>query len=357
MRVFKKHICILIAFSLFIILFLGCRKKDDNPSQTAEKLAHVYIAGTVRSVNGKDVATVWENGTPHTLSTGSGYSSANAVTMLGNDIVVAGKGSQENGLGIATIWKNNEPQHIGDPTSYGSEVLSIFAEGNNLYTGGYEQPFNQWTGIAKIWKNNEILHELSDGNKMAQVSAIFFENSTIYSARAEYYLELPNQITLNICKNNSLLYTLTNGNSQAYPYSIYVKGNQIYTAGYVVTDDTIRATVWKNDDVLYTFNSGTSSCAFSLVVKDGDIYVAGYVTTNGYNTATVWKNGQVLHTLSQDDQHAQAQALFILNNDIYTLGNGLNNQGKNVVKCWKNDEVIFEENIESWGNSLYVVEK
>jgi hypothetical protein len=83
--------------------------------------ANVYVAGS--EFNGTyEVAKVWKNGTPISLSDGTRYAYATAIGLSGADVYLAGYDGN-----TAKVWKNGVSTSLTDGTNF-VEVLGIFIQ-------------------------------------------------------------------------------------------------------------------------------------------------------------------------------------------------------------------------------------
>ena len=179
-----------------------------------------------------------------------------------------------------------------------------------VYIAGYEFTTrnNFQEAIRKLWKDG--VEQTLNGNAL-QSKDVWVTDKDVYVAT-----------TSGIYKNGELLYE---GGSR---YAIFIDNNDVYSSGYKSQEGVEQATIWKNNDVLYTLSTNTS-LAYSIFVKDGDVYAAGSETV-GFGMAAkptkakVWKNGTVFSTLDNsngtDDNVSIAYSIFIKDNNIYVAG-------------------------------------
>jgi hypothetical protein len=104
---------------LFLIIgFCACNKTEavntPPPPPPPQDTATVYIAGSsVSATTLLSIATVWKNGTPVNLLSGtSGGNNANSIFISGNDVYVLGSFA-----GLPTYWKNGSPVSISNNTN------------------------------------------------------------------------------------------------------------------------------------------------------------------------------------------------------------------------------------------------
>ena len=101
----------------------------------------------------------------------------------------------------------------------------------------------------------------------------------------------------------------------------------IWCCGYVEGNDgNSRATVWKNNVLLYTL-SNVESEALDIFYYDGDIYTVGYALEGLYYMVKVWKNDEELYSPGS----SSSSGLKVVNGDIYTTEVwGVNKNGERI---------------------------
>lgn len=129
-------------------------------------------AATSIAVNGQDVYTagqtesyqpeVWKNNTPAILQGSIGASNANSVAVAGNDVYIAGFSGNFN---VATVWKNNIPltlSPMAGASMTNSNATAVALAGNNVYVAGYIKNASGNEYGAYYWKNGQLT-QLSNG--------------------------------------------------------------------------------------------------------------------------------------------------------------------------------------------------
>lgn len=218
----------------------------------------VYIAGRQDPITGNAKATVWKNGVPTFLTSGTYTAAANCIAISGNDVYVGGH--EHNGVEyVAKIWKNGIPTALTAPTVNGS-VESIFVSGNDVYAVGTEN------GFAKLWKN---------GN--------------------------PTSLTLQQGSGGALSVTAANGNA--------------YTCGYKIVNPTgQRGHLWVNGTDS-TLVNGTLTLAMSIFHTGTDLYISCTKGKTGY----IWKNG-VLTNIDNSGNETVPYGLYVNGSNVYACG-------------------------------------
>ena len=96
------------------------------------------------------------------------------------------------------------------------------------------------------------------------------------------------------------------------------------------------AMVWKNGAVHWCLTNGEEEARVQvLFVSGGDVYAGG---CDG-KVATVWKNGRVHFRLTKGKAEARVHGIFVAGDDVYAVGYEKNQRGKAVAMTWKNGRV------------------
>jgi|GEM_PF-1809386 len=132
-----------------------------------------YVVG-YRGLNGKSVATVWENGVPITLTDGEGIAEATDVFIDGNDVYVVGF-EIKNSLAAGKLWKNNAL--IG---SYlGISIHTVFVDNGDVYVGGRIKSQDHYLGA--IVKNGSDYTFLGEPDTFTNIRSLFVKNGKVYA--------------------------------------------------------------------------------------------------------------------------------------------------------------------------------
>lgn len=139
-------------------------------------------------------------------------------------------------------------------------------------------------------------------------------------------------------KNGVLNAMTTSGTfNYALGSSITVSNNNVYVAGYELRPGTgfYDSKIWKNGIGTALGIPGLSSFANAVSVVNDDVYAVGTENNSGsLYAAKLWKNG-VATTLSSAGTTSNASSIFVENNNVYVGGyeeSGVNRQGI----IWKN---------------------
>jgi len=129
----------------------------------------------------------------------------------------------------------------------------------------------------------------------------------------------------------------------------------VYVAGYEYNPLGVSvANVWKNGVITALTNGQQHAIANSVYVSGNDVYVSGNEYNGSTDEAILWKNGQVLYNLSQSN--SIATSVFISGADVYVVGFEVNAGGNRVATLWKNGVATTLTNgqQDASANSVYI---
>lgn len=145
----------------------------------------VYIAGSTN--DGLNTAKYWKNNwtLATSLTDGISYAIGQALTVAGNDILVAGREGCDIASCISTIklWRNNmtNPTVVSDGL-FSAEASCMAASGNDIYVAGFQ--YNAvGTAIGKLWKisgSTVTAVTLSDGQHRTRITGISVKNNDVF---------------------------------------------------------------------------------------------------------------------------------------------------------------------------------
>jgi hypothetical protein len=257
---------------------------------TGVEVHSIYVSGTDVYVAGTDNAkpTVWKNGVASSLSSTpappyvyQGY--AYSVFVVGTDVYVAG-----NSQGyVATVWKNGIPTILTSGT-FGATGNAVFVSGSDVYVAGFENKMINFNlvSVATVWKNG-VATALTNGSVDAVANSVFVSGSDVYVCGKEGNVA-------KMWKNGAVTVLPVTGSNKGVANSIFVSGTDVYVAGTEEDGTSINsyAKLWKNGVGTLLTTSGYRNAARSVYVVGADVYVTGAKSTGGANVmATVWRNG------------------------------------------------------------------
>jgi len=146
-------------------------------------------------------------------------------------------------------------------------------------------------------------------------------------------------------KNNVKTMLSVASNESAAPRAMFVDGDDVYIAGHVYVypeggDSYFQPCYWKNNvKVDLPFNTAIFGYADAeaITVVDGDVYVTGVLSESfGGGGIVLWKNGVLNYITGYSDTFTyRPYDICVYNNDIYI--SGLAHNGTSIfAKYWKN---------------------
>jgi len=357
-------------YFFLILMVLGLysctNESSDGESNTQE--VDVYVAGSdsasTDSYNSLSygTSTYWINGEPvniteRTYDYGPDAAAATAIAVSGVDVYVVGY-QQSCGFSCGDygrFWNNGISVDLDLPTYPNSITISnndIYIAGSNLYLTG--------NGGNAAYLKNEVKIELPSGTTGAISTAIAVSGNDVYVSGIGITGSINNGSQNYIAKywKNSDIINLTDGTDDAQAWSIAVSGNDVYVAGMEWNGNSYQdysgnthkksvAKYWKNGTAVNLTDGTEDAVANSIIVSGTDVYVAGTV----YGYATYWKNGVAVQ-LTDGIEFSEAKAIAVSGTDVYVAGT-VNAH----AAYWKNGVVVRLSNVESYANSIFLVEK
>ena len=259
-----------------------------------------------------------------------GSSASKTPPPVVTDVYAAGFETDDTGIEIAKYWKNGQAVVLGAGT-FNSTANSITVSGNDVYVAGIQG--NGTNFVAKYWKNG-VPVELTDGTKSAFVHSIAVSGTDVYVAGevgkvAQYW-------------KNGVPFVLTDGTNGAEAWSIVTSGPDVYVAGVETKTTQIDPThfvtnpgskYWKNGVAVELTDSLTAALAFSMFISGSDIYVAGYACKTmdpNCALATYWKNGVPVQLT--DMTNSGGSSIVVSGANIHVAGNQSNSLAENLER-------------------------
>jgi hypothetical protein len=191
----------------------------------------------------------------------------------------------------------------------------------NVYiTGKIQNPTNGNFNYGTIWKD-EVASYLTPDLKQGNIDDIFVTDAAVYAVGEE-------DGDWKVWKNKTLLYTIPNCDQAI---DLFVSGNDVYVCG----KSGIAAKYWKNNVEVVLSAIGETAEANAISVLNNDVFVAGFETFEGKKLARVWKNNTIYKNYSDGTNNAEVQHLSISNNNIYVVAEETIPFGSN-TKFYKN---------------------
>lgn len=193
----------------------------------------------------KDVATIWKNGTPIELTTGSNYAQARAIFVSDNTVYAAGESTNADGIAIATLWSNSSDdwsnktvKNLSDGTNH-AYVQSVCVSGNDVYAVGYGYK-DKTQYIAMLWKNDEPVKLLSENGSWAY--SVCVANGHVYVAGWEYKIYNGKECAVATLWTDGVATAMTTEQKSSQARCVFVSGEDVYVSGFL--GDV--AVIWKN---------------------------------------------------------------------------------------------------------------
>ena len=261
----------------------------------------------------------WKNGYKTSLgTTTAGAGIANAVAVSNTDVYVVGR------IGFTSkLWKNGVPTNLTNGLS-ASDAKAIVVVGNDVYIAGFDFSNNE----IVMWKNG-VRSVVANGVPLT------YDGMGIGVIGNDVYICGNIEQHAYIWKNG--VGTRLSDSSSSYVSGLFIAGTDIYISG----RENGKAVFWKNS--IKTLLSTNSSFANGIAVSGTDVYVVG---NEDWNTAVYWKNGIKNVLANSISGYASANAIKILDEDVYIVGTIGGVFPKDV--CWKNG---FRHNVSLSPNS------
>ena len=310
----------------------------------ASKAQHVYSAGYF-SDGGQRRAAVYMDATLlYSSSIGNGNNESSSVVVNpSNQDVYWVRNSTVPSYG--DIMKNDEV-FLNNYTT-GTKINKLYWHDNNssndpeycLFSAGYTYT-SQESAYAAVWRGSsdaEFLCPDFGNGYQSMANGICVSGNAAYPDVWYCGVKYTNQGGVGpgygpratVWKNNSLMYTLSDINSTANDIAYY--NGDVYTCGYEIVGEYHVAKVWKNGSVLYTLGDGSdNSNAFKIKVDGGDVYVSGFVS----GSRIIWKNGEILY-----DSPWLLAGIVVNSEGVYYSSNS--SAGSTSCRIFKDNQIIF----------------
>ena len=266
-------------------------------------IGNVYVVGSL-SNSTYDIATIWKNGVPTSLTNGTANAAAKSVFVSGTDVYVAGW-EHIGSFNIARIWKNGLGTSLSALNTNGI-ANSVFVLGTDVYVAGYE--IIGGYDVARVWKNG-VGTSLPSGIQGFTFS-IYVSGTDVYVTGYSGGVGSGGGLSVATLWKNGIPTYYTDGTYNAYAKSVYVSGTDVY-----VTGQGSGARMWKNGVPVNLTNGYDAN---SVLVSGTDVYVAGSYNSGISFAASVWKNGVV--TVLPHINFGNAYSVFVSGADVYVAG-------------------------------------
>lgn len=190
--------------------------------------------------------------------------------------------------------------------------------------------------------------------------------SGVYDERNDIYLAGNGSNNNAIYVVNGITYSLPSEKDLSSATCIDIQGENIYIGGYEYNSkgqgEPAKPVLWINGENTRLSDDGNVT---GIAVLGSDVYAVGQNTsTESYSVATLWKNGTPIRLNPITTHvHSFANAISILNNDIYVVGHCLveSNNWKMTAVFWKNGIMLplstkesYAADITTLGDDFYI---
>lgn len=245
-------------------------------------------------------------------------------------------------------WNWNMVLNEWYPSSYGDwtvktyfnwdgpqpQLQDVYVSGNQSYTG-------------KIFKNNTLLYDLTDSINLQLRGIQVAEDGTVYGAGYAYDDSV---VQGRVWMNDSCVFT---SDTNTYFHHITLNGDEWIAAGY--------NNIWQNGELLYSYTHDEGDCHIhSLTVNTttGDIYAGGAISffSDSLYRASIWKNDSLLWLA---DSSSSIESICFDGENLFASGFMVENDSLSYGVILQNDSIIYQiENtnfgcIAAFDGSLY----
>lgn len=271
----------------------------------------IYIVGSLN-----EVATLWKNGIPITLSNSKNKSEAISITAIDNDIFIIGNDGR-----AAKLWKNSQEFTL---TNDGF-VSSLITINKDVFIAGTEYKLKQTSNgemagsNALIWKNDKVFETLNKSPSSIYASSINIVNSELSTSKyCTYWSDYTTdnmQYKISCAPNTTLLNLVNNylvvGEYNFFPRNIAINNDNIFVYGSNADKSFSCASYFRLNRMstliqLENDCNNVNSSASSVKFSNDDMYFVG----TQLNHAICWKNGKYFWTADKSKQ-SSAINLFI----------------------------------------------
>lgn len=229
-----------------------------------------------------------------------------------------------NSNGIGMVWKDSTlVTSVSDSLSLKLSALQLTSE-RDIYTAGYA--YDSLPVQGRIWLNDSLIFAAATGSVFSRLAL----HDSVWTAIGG------NQVW----RDGELLYAYQLDSlavSTLYALAIDTATGDLYAGG-SLADSIDRATVWKNDTILW--QSDVCSCITDMVFYGTDLYATGYCFLEGIKTPTLWKNDSIIFSINELESDISFSALSVYDGNIYVAG--LYN---NTLVIWQNGEVLYDHSL------------
>ena len=224
-----------------------------------------------------------------------------ALNAKADDIFATGYYVQ-NGQKVAAVYRNGEIIYTVSHEGMNATPKTIACDANkNIYwmINIYQGTSFKYT---EVWKN-DLLYVSTQGMSGVRIIDIYCLDDTMFYAGS--YTNEGGITVAAVWKGTdfTMHWQLGDGEHTSFIYDAEVNPNTgvPYFCGYV-NDEKLKATVWENNETLYSYDLSyvTESSASYISIDNDNIYTLGYHEAYDYDLPVIWKNGDVIKSFDED---------------------------------------------------------
>lgn len=331
-----KILKIIIAIAL-VVSFFSCNKDDEpQPQPETPKVATVYVGGTEKDANGKNLPIIWKDGVAQQLPITAGNNGeVLSIFVDGNDVYAVGHENSSSSIASykAVLWKNGIKTTL---STNSSSANSVYVANGKPYVVGIDN------NTATLWHNNTTRNFVDA-----------FDATDIYVKDNDIYISGNTTTGMGFWKINNEGTYFTNTISLSSARSICVQNSNAYIAGFESSTAGIRSAKLWNANLISTTQYGDDTAFWSVFAQEQNVYACGYKVVNSIATrAMLWKNNQATQ-LSQNPSFAYS--VFATATDNYVAG--YENISSTKACIWKNGIIQTLSTNISAATSVFITEK
>ena len=228
-------------------------------------------------------------------------------------------------------------------------ILAMNLNAQDVYSVGSYTVNNKTIGA--LYKNDKKIHWVHTDLNTKATRVTCDSQGNVYWF-INYYENPSNTYLYSEIRKNNQFYASTLNHSEVHVSDLYCLNDTLYCTGYQYNEDSVSiATVWKGDDFTthWTIGDGVhSSLIYSVDIdkRTGIPYFCGYVI-DGKKKASVWREQDLLFTYDQDTingsyiTYSRATQIAVGNGHVYTIGDFEPQGWSYITALWKDNVMIY----------------
>ena len=228
-------------------------------------------------------------------------------------------------------------------------ALAMTANAQDVYSVGYYDEANGT--VAALYKNGNRLYTAQYSSQTSKATRVTCNSQGDAFWLVNFYDYPDGTYNHTEIRLNDHVYASNENHREVHIADMYCLKDTVYYAGYQYNEDSVLvATVWKGSEFETHWIMGDgvhpSSIAFSDIDKrTGTPYFCGYVI-DGKKKASVWKEQELLFTYDQDTingsyiTYTRATQIAVDNGHVYTIGEFEPQGFSGISAIWKDNEML-----------------